>query len=385
MTHSDPPRRVDASSDEAAVLELLGFAPPAGSPALAAPALVASALVVPAPSDAVLVASVPAPVELAPIASVEVTPTEVAVDVSAELTSRRALRDAERAAAQASARPKGGKGESGALSNGPRSRTPRVAIARTPSARERAAQRRSARARTIGSRLLSVGAMLFAGALAIGMSVPANAFGPSASDAAATSGTSSTVVSEDAESQSVAVSAEVAGAAAARDDYSVTSWAQMLVQQYGTRDYSYSAGGGAIRWPFPYTVPISSGFGERAAPCQACSSIHMGLDFVPGEGAPIYAMADGVVATHDDDGGGFGNHVIIDHGNLLGDGNDIASLYAHMQRGSSPLVVGQTIKAGDFIGLVGRTGVATGNHLHFEVHVGGVQVDPFAWLKKNSK
>ncbi len=373
MTHSDPPRRVDASSDEAAVLELLGFAaPPAGSPALVAPA----------PTDAVVVAAVPAPVALAPIASVEVTPT--GADAAAAHTSRRAIREAERASALAAARPKGGTGTAGSAPTAPRSRTPRPAIARTPSARERAAQRRAARARTIGSRLLSLGAMLFAGALAIGMSVPANAFGPAASDAPATS-TSSTVVSADADTQSVAVGAEVAGAPAARDDYSVTSWAQMLVQQYGTRDYSYVANGGVIRWPFPYTVPISSGFGERAAPCQACSSIHMGLDFVPGEGAPIYAMADGVVATHDDDGGGFGNHVIIDHGNLLGDGNSVESLYAHMQRGSSPLVVGQVVKAGDFIGLVGRTGVATGNHLHFEVRVAGAQVDPFAWLKRNAK
>ena len=58
----------------------------------------------------------------------------------------------------------------------------------------------------------------------------------------------------------------------------------MLRLQYGTRDYAYSLGdpNGPIRWPFPYAVPISSGFGERAAPCHGCSSMHMGVDFTPG-------------------------------------------------------------------------------------------------------
>jgi murein DD-endopeptidase MepM/ murein hydrolase activator NlpD len=176
----------------------------------------------------------------------------------------------------------------------------------------------------------------------------------------------------------------VTAASTGRDSYTVTSWAQMLELKYGTRDYGYSVTNGSIRWPFPYVTPISSGFGERAAPCRACSSIHMGVDFTPGGGAPIYAIAAGTVITHDDDAGGFGNHVIIDHGNLLGDGVDIESLYAHMQHGSSPLKVGDHIEVGDFIGLVGMTGTATGNHLHLEIHENHVPVDPFAWLKKNA-
>jgi murein DD-endopeptidase MepM/ murein hydrolase activator NlpD len=160
----------------------------------------------------------------------------------------------------------------------------------------------------------------------------------------------------------------------------------MLRLQYGTRNYTYEMGdpNGPIRWPFPYPVPISSGFGERAAPCHGCSSLHMGVDFTPGGGAPIYAIASGIVTTHDDDTGGFGNHVIIDHGDLLGNGTDIESLYAHMQHQSVALKVGDHIEVGDFIGTVGMTGTATGNHLHLEVHVNGSPVDPFAWLQTNT-
>ena len=238
---------------------------------------------------------------------------------------------------------------------------------------------RSGRSR--GSTVLSFGAMLFAGALAVGMSLPPSAFGPVAS--------AETVVADGAivdvgPLQTVEVADNVAGGSAAREAFTALSWAEMLVLKYGTRDYNYSATGGTIRWPFPTEVKISSGYGERAAPCQGCSSVHMGLDFQPPNDSPIYAIASGTVALSQDDAYGYGNHVYIDHGNLLGDGSNIRSLYAHMQHGSVPLVTGQQIQVGDFIGLVGRTGTATGIHLHFELLVDDVQVDPFRWLQMNA-
>lgn len=258
----------------------------------------------------------------------------------------------------------------------------RVAVATTAASRP---TRGSSRVRTIGSRILSVSAMVFAGALAVGMSVPANAFNTGGDAVLTTQAADQGVVQQEGQ-QSMAAESTVTTTSAARDEYTVTSWAEMLRLQYGTRDYAYTLGdpNGPIRWPFPYAVPISSGFGERAAPCHGCSSMHMGVDFTPGVGTPIYAVAAGVVTQHDDVNGGFGNSVIIDHGNLLGDGSQISSLYAHMQHGSSSLVVGQRVEAGEFIGLVGMTGTATGNHLHFEIHVNGVQVDPFAWLQMNT-
>jgi len=246
--------------------------------------------------------------------------------------------------------------------------------------------RSPSRARSIGSRVLSVAAMVFAGALAIGMSVPANAF-DTGNDKQVLSGASTVTTSSDrGDGQTVEVSDSAASTSAARDAFTVTSWAEMLRLKYGTRDYSYELGdpNGPIRWPFPYAVPVSSGYGERAAPCRGCSTTHMGVDFNPGVGAPIYAIADGVVKQHEDGNGGYGNFVYIDHGNLLGDGVNVVSLYAHMQQGSVALKAGDSIKVGDFIGTVGQTGQVSGPHLHFELLLDSVQVDGFAWLRANA-
>ena len=142
-----------------------------------------------------------------------------------------------------------------------------------------------------------------------------------------------------------------------------------------------NSGTGDIRWPFPGSVVLSSGFGPRSAPCAACSSMHMGLDMTPGGGTPIGAAAAGVVRTSGMHGQ-FGQYAVIDH---VIDGQRVSTLYAHMQVGSSPLVAGQTVQVGELVGKVGRSGVATGEHLHFEVLLGGTtQVDPKAWLDANA-
>lgn len=234
---------------------------------------------------------------------------------------------------------------------------------------------------SVGSKLLSLGAMLFAGALAAGMSLPASAFGPAASVLSAVAEPSSV---DTADLQTVEVSETVDTTSAARDAYTVLSWAEMLVLKYGTRDFKYSTTGGTIRWPFPEAVKISSGYGERQAPCNGCSSMHMGLDFQPPNDSPVFAIAAGTVAFQADDSYGYGNHVIINHGNLLGDGQTIQSLYAHMQHDSVPVRTGDAIQVGDFLGLVGRTGTATGIHMHLEILVDRVQVDPFRWLQANA-
>jgi murein DD-endopeptidase MepM/ murein hydrolase activator NlpD len=236
---------------------------------------------------------------------------------------------------------------------------------------------------SIGSKLLSLGAMVFVGALAAGMSLPANAFGPVGDVMSAVADTKP--ATETAELQSVEVGDHIAAVSAARDQYTVLSWAEMLVLKYGTRDFKYSTDWtGDIRWPFPTAVTISSGYGERQAPCAGCSSMHMGLDFQPPNDSPVYAIAGGTVALQQDDQWGYGNHVIISHGDLLGDGQEVQTLYAHMQHGSVPVRTGDQIEVGQFLGLVGRTGTATGIHLHLEVLIDGVQVDPFAWLKANA-
>ena len=80
-------------------------------------------------------------------------------------------------------------------------------------------------------------------------------------------------------------------------------------------------------------------------------------------------------------GGGYGQFVSIEH---TLNGQSIVTVYAHMQRGSSPLSKGEIIRVGKLVGLVGNTGISTGPHLHFEVRVNGQKVDPFTWLEANA-
>lgn len=228
----------------------------------------------------------------------------------------------------------------------------------------------------VGRQFLSVGAMLFSAALMVGLTVPASVFFLEPAEASAGHVAESTRTT-----QKLEVAATAAAPAIARDSWTSTTWAQALQAEYGSKDYSYTVGSGTVRWPFPTAVSISDGFGYRVSPCAGCSSNHQGTDFTPGAGAPIYAIADGVVTTHEDGNGGFGNYVVLTH---RLNGKTITSTYAHMQRGSSPIEAGTTVKVGDFLGLVGDTGASVGAHLHLEIAISGVKVDPFAWLKANA-
>ncbi len=179
----------------------------------------------------------------------------------------------------------------------------------------------------------------------------------------------------------IAPTESVAAPVASRDDWSVTSYAEMLRLKYGTRNFSYSTNGtGAVRWPFPNPVPISSGFGDRVAPCFGCSSYHRGLDMLGGGGNPIYAIADGVV-TGVGEYTSYGYRVEISH---TINGQRVTSLYAHMEWDSSPLKVGQEIPVGTLVGTVGNSGLSTGPHLHLEIAIDGIEIDPFAWLTTNA-
>ena len=246
-----------------------------------------------------------------------------------------------------------------------------------PRNRSSVARGRSPRAARISSRLFSMVAMLFAGALLVGVSVPANAI------ITTTAVTDVAAPTAFVPGQSLAVSSDVVEAAASpkRELPTVTSYAELLRERYGNRSYTYTATTGAVRWPFPYAVPITDGYGERVAPCRGCSTFHQGVDFTPGDGTPITAIAAGVVIFTEVTNSGIGNQVQIEHS--VG-GKRITSVYAGMQMDSSPMRVGDVVKVGDFVGLVGSTGVATGPHLHFELLVGDTKVDPFAWLKANA-
>lgn len=134
----------------------------------------------------------------------------------------------------------------------------------------------------------------------------------------------------------------------------------------------------AVQWPFPVGVPISSRFGPRSSPGGIGSTNHKGVDFTPGQGTPITAIAAGVVShVQRSDSGGLGVYVVIDH---VIDGQNISSWYGHMLTGSPLVSEGQPVLVGQPIGSVGNTGTSTGAHLHLEIHEGDTPVDPYAWL-----
>lgn len=237
---------------------------------------------------------------------------------------------------------------------------------------------RNAGRRLLG-KLMSAGAMLGAVALLVSTSLPANAFFNPAS-VPRTSVTTGNVPTQELE-----VDAAAAAGAPIRDAYTVVSLVQKvaMMQPSGARGAAYTNDpNGTIQWPFPVTVPIASGFGPRqVAGCGFCSTFHEGVDFTPGAGVPIQAIADGVVSKVEFDSSGLGNNVTIDH---VIKGQRVQSVYGHMMTGSVRVVVGQAVKVTDIVGRVGSTGASTGAHLHLEIHLDGTPIDPFVWLRANA-
>jgi murein DD-endopeptidase MepM/ murein hydrolase activator NlpD len=127
---------------------------------------------------------------------------------------------------------------------------------------------------------------------------------------------------------------------------------------------------GGLELPIP-GAPLASPFGLRNDPLSGGAGFHPGIDLGASSGTPIHAAAAGVVVTAGDCGG-YGNCVVIDHGTSL------ATVYAHQS--SLNVQVGETVDAGQVIGLVGSTGLATGPHLHFEVRLHGIPIDPLLAL-----
>ncbi len=132
-------------------------------------------------------------------------------------------------------------------------------------------------------------------------------------------------------------------------------------------------GDGAVRWPLT-NFTKGEGFGTRGG-------AHMGVDMLAPGGTPIFAAASGVVKVSQESYGGYGVAVVIEH---VINGQRVGTLYGHMTYGSRQVVPGQTVEAGQVIGLVGSTGRSTANHLHFETYVNGSNVDPWAWLQANA-
>jgi len=124
---------------------------------------------------------------------------------------------------------------------------------------------------------------------------------------------------------------------------------------------------GSFMFPVASYVYISSRFGERVHPITGELKNHNGMDIASNMGTTVYA-ADGGTVVLAEWYGGYGNCIMIDHG------NGYKTLYGHLSY--IGVYEGQAVNQGDAIGQVGSTGNSTGPHLHFEVYAGGSRIDP---------
>lgn len=124
-------------------------------------------------------------------------------------------------------------------------------------------------------------------------------------------------------------------------------------------------------WTWPTGGRPGSGFGQRLHPILGYYRMHNGMDIGGAMGAEIWAAHDGLIQSAGWNGG-YGNTVIVAHG------ESTTTLYAHMS--SFAVSPGQYVTAGQVIGYVGSTGLSTGPHLHFEVRISGVPVNPRPYL-----
>ncbi|MCK0129620.1 M23 family metallopeptidase [Erythrobacter sp. F6033] len=116
---------------------------------------------------------------------------------------------------------------------------------------------------------------------------------------------------------------------------------------------------------------LTSGYGMRNHPVLRRRARHKGVDLAAPTGTPIYATADGIIERADWFSS-YGLYISIDHG------SDLETRYAHMSR--LAVAAGDTVRKGDVIGYVGSTGRSTGPHLHYEVRVDGVAVNPIPYM-----
>jgi murein DD-endopeptidase MepM/ murein hydrolase activator NlpD len=130
-------------------------------------------------------------------------------------------------------------------------------------------------------------------------------------------------------------------------------------------------------WPIKGGIGhISMFFGQNENPFGGQYYIHKGIDLSTyRQGDPIVTTADGQVVTIDWDQG-FGNYIIIKHK------HGFYTRYAHLL--SVKVTTGQRVQQGEVIGYIGNTGLSTGPHLHYEVHIGSDVVDPYKYLNIRS-
>lgn len=128
---------------------------------------------------------------------------------------------------------------------------------------------------------------------------------------------------------------------------------------------------GPFTWPIHGVVTLE--FGESDLPYQP---FHTGIDIANKYGTPITPFAKGKVIYAGEISWGFGKHIVIDNG------NNVTSIYAHLSE--IDVSVGEMVSPGDIIGKEGDTGWTTGPHLHFQINVYGIPVNPRTFLGNNN-
>lgn len=144
--------------------------------------------------------------------------------------------------------------------------------------------------------------------------------------------------------------------------------AYLLNDTYVVEDYGH-LGTGRFLWPVPNFYKVSSHFGPRGR------RHHDGIDIPAPKGTPIVAVDSGVVIYSDDGIRGYGNMIVLNHG------DDVFTVYAHNTK--NKVSKGEKVKKGETIALVGSTGRSSGPHLHFEIRVKNKKRDPARFLSDN--
>jgi murein DD-endopeptidase MepM/ murein hydrolase activator NlpD len=131
-----------------------------------------------------------------------------------------------------------------------------------------------------------------------------------------------------------------------------------------------------VRKPVEGDIDMSSPFGTRMDPFLRGPAIHTGVDLRGDTGEPVHVTASGIVVTASWQGG-YGNMVEVDHQ------NGFSTRYGHLSK--IEVKVGQRVRTGEVIGLIGSTGRSTGPHLHYETRVNDTAVDPTKFLRAGGK
>jgi murein DD-endopeptidase MepM/ murein hydrolase activator NlpD len=132
--------------------------------------------------------------------------------------------------------------------------------------------------------------------------------------------------------------------------------------------------GGSMPSLWPVSGSLVSFFGKRTDPFSGEGAIHTGLDISVPSGTPVRAAADGMVIQASPFAG-YGRIIMINHG------GGCITYYAHLSR--YEVLAGQSVRRGDVIGYSGATGRATSPHLHYEVRMNGVPVNPYPYLMRS--